>query len=156
MISIIVYIILGAIGLPIFSGFQGGIGIIVGGSGGFLIGFVFAVFFIGKTKNIKIINNDFCRYFVILTIATVIVYMFGASYIAFISNSKLSLVLAGFTLYIIGDFLKILAVIHVYVRIRTHLTYEGTKIWKRTHLFELQNKLTIMDFRYKIKIIFTN
>ncbi len=128
MISIIIYFTLGVIGLPIFSGFQGGLGIVFGGSGGFLIGFIFATIFIGISKNVKIINNEYGRYFVILTIATVIIYMFGGSYIAFISNTSLPIVLAGFGLYLIGDFLKILVVIHVYVRIRTHLTYEGAKI----------------------------
>ncbi len=39
-ISIAVYILLGAVGLPVFAGFQGGIGIIFSQLGGFIIGFV--------------------------------------------------------------------------------------------------------------------
>ena len=34
------YLLLGACGLPVFSGFTGGIGVIMGPTGGFLIGFL--------------------------------------------------------------------------------------------------------------------
>lgn len=40
-IAVIVYLLLGFIGLPIFAGFRGGLGVIVGPDGGFLIGFIF-------------------------------------------------------------------------------------------------------------------
>jgi len=41
--AILVYLVLGAVGLPVFSGFTGGIGILFGQTGGFLFGFLFAV-----------------------------------------------------------------------------------------------------------------
>ena len=39
-ISIFVYIALGAMGLPVFSGFQGGIGVLIGPTGGCIFGFM--------------------------------------------------------------------------------------------------------------------
>ena len=50
-IAVIVYLILGAVGLPVFAGFQGGFGAILGTTGGYLIGFVFtALVMWGMTK----------------------------------------------------------------------------------------------------------
>ena len=37
-----IYLLLGAAGLPVFSGFQGGLGVLLGTTGGYLIGFVFS------------------------------------------------------------------------------------------------------------------
>lgn len=39
-ISVLVYILLGAIGIPVFAGFSGGIGILFGTTGGYIIGFL--------------------------------------------------------------------------------------------------------------------
>jgi biotin transport system substrate-specific component len=39
-ISILLYLLIGAIGVPVFSGFKGGIGALAGPTGGYLIGFV--------------------------------------------------------------------------------------------------------------------
>ena len=41
-ISVLVYLALGACGIPVFAGFKGGITAFMGPTGGFLIGFVFA------------------------------------------------------------------------------------------------------------------
>lgn len=41
LVSVIIYIMLGMIGLPVFAGFAGGIGILAGSTGGYIIGFVF-------------------------------------------------------------------------------------------------------------------
>ena len=40
--SVIVYILLGAIGVPVFAGFTGGLGIIMSNTGGYIIGFLFS------------------------------------------------------------------------------------------------------------------
>lgn len=39
-ISVILYILLGAIGVPVFSGFKGGIGVLLGQTGGYIVGFI--------------------------------------------------------------------------------------------------------------------
>ena len=36
-----IYLLLGAVGLPVFSGFAGGLGKLLGPTGGYLIGFIF-------------------------------------------------------------------------------------------------------------------
>ena len=39
-ISILVYILLGAVGVPVFAGFSGGFGIIIGPTGGYIVAFI--------------------------------------------------------------------------------------------------------------------
>ena len=43
-ISVLIYILLGAIGIPVFAGYNGGIAILLGPTGGYLFGFAVAVF----------------------------------------------------------------------------------------------------------------
>ena len=46
-LSVLIYVMMGAIGLPVFAGFSGGFGIIMGNTGGYIVGFIFAAFIIG-------------------------------------------------------------------------------------------------------------
>lgn len=39
-VAIVVYLLLGALGVPVFAGFGGGIGVLIGVTGGYLMGFV--------------------------------------------------------------------------------------------------------------------
>lgn len=41
-LAVVVYILMGMIGIPVFSGFTGGIGVLIGNTGGYIIGFVFS------------------------------------------------------------------------------------------------------------------
>ena len=66
-ISVIIFILLGTFGLPVFSGYSGGLSKLVGPTGGYIIGFLFTVYisslFIHMKKGIilgkkYIINED--------------------------------------------------------------------------------------------------
>ena len=41
-VSVLCYLLLGAVGIPVFSGFRGGVGMLLGPTGGFLWGFLWA------------------------------------------------------------------------------------------------------------------
>ncbi len=48
-LAVIVYILLGAVGAPVFSGFKGGIGVLLGVTGGYIIGFLLTGLIYGLT-----------------------------------------------------------------------------------------------------------
>lgn len=43
----VVFIIMGAIGIPVFAEFTGGVGILLGNTGGYIIGFIFTALIVG-------------------------------------------------------------------------------------------------------------
>lgn len=46
-LSVIVYVLLGLAGVPVFAGFSGGIGVLFGPTGGYIIGFIFTALIVG-------------------------------------------------------------------------------------------------------------
>ena len=85
-ISIVVYIILGAIGLPVFAGFSGGFQNIIGPTGGFLISFPIVAFIVGlvseKTDNMYLI-------FLSTVLGLVINYSIGTLVFASVTGSSI-------------------------------------------------------------------
>jgi biotin transport system substrate-specific component len=123
-LSILVYILIGMIGLPVYSGYTGGIGIVLSKSAGFFIGFLVSAYIINFMKTVKIINNEFIHLVIVLIVANLVIYVLGAGYLAFIYQTSIWLYLASFLPYLVGDFIKIIAAVYVHVRIRSHVTYE--------------------------------
>lgn len=41
-LAVLIYILLGAVGMPVFAGFTGGVGILLGTTGGYILGFLFS------------------------------------------------------------------------------------------------------------------
>jgi biotin transport system substrate-specific component len=52
-LSQVVYILLGVIGLPVFAGGKAGAGVLIGPTGGYLIGFVVGAYLIGKLTALR-------------------------------------------------------------------------------------------------------
>ena len=48
--AVALYIILGAVGVPVFAGMTGGIGILTGTTGGYIVGFLFSALLCGQWK----------------------------------------------------------------------------------------------------------
>ena len=84
MLATITYMILGLIGLPIFSG-GGGIGYILMPNFGFIIGFVVATTIISVITQ-KLKYSKLWQYIVISLIGIVVIYIIGIVYFAFITN----------------------------------------------------------------------
>jgi len=86
LVSIICYLLLGAVGVPVFAGFKGGIASLIGPTGGFLIGFIFvALVYWALADKVfgKFMKNYVTRLvfnIVIAVICEVVLYAFGTSW----------------------------------------------------------------------------
>ena len=74
-VSYLVYLLLGAAGMPVFSGFAGGLGKLAGPTGGYLIGFIFMALLSGLVME----RTNLHTLFTILGMiaATLVAYLFG-------------------------------------------------------------------------------
>ena len=103
--SYLVYLIIGTAGMPVFSGFTGGIAKLAGPTGGYLVGFIPMAVFAGV-----IINKCSVRWvqFLGLVIGNVICYAFGTAWFCFQSGTPTGAALAACVYpFIPGDLLKI-------------------------------------------------
>ncbi|MGM0548763.1 MAG: biotin transporter BioY [Bacillota bacterium] len=104
----ITYLLLGAFGLPIFSGGQAGLGVLLGPTGGFLISFIVASWIAGHYSGQR--EKDLF----ILATAVLSNYLLGSLYFSFITGSNL---IEAFSLTVIpfipGDLLKIILVLTI-------------------------------------------
>ena len=111
-LSQILYIILGLIGLPIFAGFTGGLSSIMKPSFGFIIGFVFAAYIVGKLTEL---NKDKKMIYIASFIGTFVIYLFGLPYMYYMINiimvkglSLFTVLKIGCIIFLPGDILKAL------------------------------------------------
>ena len=75
VVTILIYLLLGGLGLPVFADFEGGIAVITGPSLGYFIGFVLAAAFIGWWAETK--ENKFGRNFLAFTLGTLLILAAG-------------------------------------------------------------------------------
>ena len=61
LISVVVYLLLGLIGLPVFSGMTGGIAVLFGPTGGYLIGFLLQTWITGWMIGCSLLICNLCQ-----------------------------------------------------------------------------------------------
>jgi biotin transport system substrate-specific component len=103
-----VYVLLGAVGLPVFAGFSGGAHVVVGPTGGYLIGYIAAAWLVG------LLCEQFGRSVPVLVIAIVagaaLCYLLGTAWFMSVTKTGIlqSLMLCVVP-FLIGDAAKIAA-----------------------------------------------
>lgn len=85
MISMIIYVLLGAVGVPVFANFGGGFHYLVGPTGGFLISFPIMAWMIGWGAEYKKRKGMFIT---MLTLGTIVNFIVGAAFFSFITDSS--------------------------------------------------------------------
>lgn len=123
-LSVVIYIILGAIGVPVFSGMAGGIGILFGTSGGYLIGFIFTALIVGMAADKKVSAIETA---LSMIAGTVVCYIFGTIwYIVVCFNSQneitfTSVVSVCVLPFIIPDGIKIATAVFLCKKLKNHI-----------------------------------
>lgn len=104
--SVIVYILLGMIGVPVFTGFKAGFGVLFGPTGGYIIGFIFTAIIVGLASDK--IGKKLWQNALFMTLGVLTCYLFGT--IWFVISYKVSFVSALSTCvipFLIPDAVKI-------------------------------------------------
>ena len=112
-----VYLLLGAVGAPVFHGFQGGAQVLVGPTGGYLFGFVFTALLVGWTVRRF---QKFWQMCLFMALGIAVCYAFGTAWFAlFFANGGLGAILATCVLpFILPDCAKIALSALLVLRVR--------------------------------------
>ena len=123
-LSTVLYVLLGAIGAPVFAGFTGGIGIVFGPTGGFILSFPLLAFLAGRGMEKK--NKIWLWTGIIAGITAN--YLCGVIYFSFITSNDL---LTSFTvcvlLFIPTDIIKIIITGLFGIKVR-NLLFAGSMV----------------------------
>ena len=122
-ISYLIYLLIGLIGIPVFSGFTGGPAKLLGPTGGYLIGFIFMALLSGlcieHTENRNV-------HFIGMLLGTAVCYLFGTVWLAKLAVMSFDAALAaGVIPFIPGDLTKIVLALLIGPTIRARLRKAG-------------------------------
>ena len=123
-LSYMVYLFIGLVGLPVFSGFSGGFPKLFGPTGGYLIGFIFMAFISGIF--IDKFSNKIYMCFLGMILGTIATYIFGTAWLAYQAHLTFNAALAvGVFPFIPGDIVKMVIASFIGPQIRNRLTSSG-------------------------------
>lgn len=111
LLTVIVYILIGLIGVPVFSNFQAGPGVLLGVTGGYIIGFIFTALTVGGA--VKLFGKKMIVYILSMIIGVAVCYAFGTAWFVIWSADNGSATTIGAALmscvvpFIVPDLVKI-------------------------------------------------
>jgi biotin transport system substrate-specific component len=107
-VSMVLYIALGALGLPVFAGGAAGISYLSGATLGYLVGFVMAAYIIGLLAE-RGLERSVRTSIIPFLIGTVVIYICGVAWLTILLGSFSKAVAAGLVPFLVGDTLKLIA-----------------------------------------------
>lgn len=121
--SQLLYMLLGAVGLPVFAGFSGGLARIAGPTGGYIVGYVFAALLVG----LLLARKDNLLMTILACVCGMIAcYAFGTAWYVLQSGCTLwAALIACVFPFLIGDAVKIVAAVILIRRLRPMLKKES-------------------------------
>lgn len=123
-IAVAVYILMGLIGIPVFSGFKSGVTALFGATGGYIFGFLFLAFLPGLVKSVKIGNKlgRAVMFYIASVIGLAICYFFGTAWFVILNHYTVSAALAACVLpFLAPDFIKLTFAALLAVRLEQYI-----------------------------------
>ncbi len=118
------YLLIGAVGLPVFSGFTGGIGALIGPTGGFLLGYLPMTAVCGLSARTE---KRLCQFFA-LAAGTLLLYLAGTAWYCGQAGVNVPAAIGTCVLpFLPGDALKVAAVLLGGNAIKTRLRKAGLR-----------------------------
>lgn len=119
-VSYILYLLLGLVGLPVFSGFTGGIGKLAGPTGGYIIGFIPMAIIAGIV--IDKYTEKWLLCLLAMIVGTIVCYALGTAWLAYEAKMDMMAALwAGVIPFIPGDLVKMALAILIAPKIRAQV-----------------------------------
>lgn len=106
LLSMLLYLAEGAIGLPFFAGASGGLHVLVGATAGYLVGFVVAAYILGLLAE-RGLERTIRTSFVPFLVGTVIIYIFGVAWLSVVLGNFAQAIVAGLLPFVVGDLIKL-------------------------------------------------
>ncbi len=86
--AILAYVLMGLVGIPVFAGFKAGAAALMGATGGYILGFVFAALFPALAKHIPV-KNKWGRsgvFYAFMVLGLAVCYAFGTVWFLMVYN----------------------------------------------------------------------
>jgi biotin transport system substrate-specific component len=106
--ALITYLVLGTIGLPFFAGGASGLNILIGATGGYLIGFIIAAYVIGLLAE-RGLERNVRTSIIPFLVGTGIIYICGVAWLTVVLGSFTHAPTVGLLPFLIGDMIKLFA-----------------------------------------------
>ncbi len=121
VVSVAVYIMLGAVGLPVFTGFMGGFAKLLGPTGGYIVGYIPLVLITGIFADIP--SKKHWTIPVGMVLGTVVLYAFGTAWFMIMTGTPLAAALMSCVVpFLISDLIKIVLTTIVAVPLKSRVT----------------------------------
>lgn len=119
-VSVAVYIMLGAVGLPVFTGFMGGFAKVLGPTGGYIVGYIPLVLLTGIFSDMP--SKKHWTMPVGMVIGTAVMYSFGTVWFMIMNSSTLAAALMSCVVpFLIGDSIKIVVATAIAIPLKSRL-----------------------------------